>query len=149
MIEKNIKAPDINLAKPQKEENLQIKEKEKTLNIESEMKKYLSGNQKGYKTLTYAKNCEEHNQIAFILPLRRTTCKFIIFIIFNICTVGLINLFVAWFPKLILYIYYSTTTLELSTHFGIFSKDKEFKVVDKKIVVFPNLNNYGPDNIVK
>ena len=58
-------------------------EKEESLTVDDDslMKKYLSENQKGYKVTTYAKNCEEHNQIAFIIPLKRATCKFIIFII--------------------------------------------------------------------
>ena len=97
-----------------------IKEQSLTVHEDPEMKKYLSENQKGYKVIKYANNCEEHNQIAFIIPLKSTTGKFIIFVILNICTVGLINLFIAWFPKIKLYIYYSVTSLELASHLGIF-----------------------------
>ena len=148
MREENIKTEGMFLGNSQKTESLLIKENDTFSNDDLEMKKYFPENEKGYKVLTYASNCEEHNQIEFILPLRCTTCKLIIFIILNICTVGLINLLITWFPKLILYVYYSTTTLELSTHFGIFSKDKEFNVVEKKEIVFPNLSNYDSDSIV-
>ena len=74
-------------------------EKSSKLNIDS----YLDQGQKAYEILKYNENCEEHNQISYILPLVRTNGKFVIFIILNIFTVGLINLFVAWFPKMILY----------------------------------------------
>lgn len=65
---------------------------------------YVSEDQKAYKVLKYAENCEEHNQILYIVPLIKSTNKFILFIFLNIITVGLINLFIAWFPKMVLYI---------------------------------------------
>ena len=56
----------------------------------------------------------------------------------------------AWFPKLILYIYYSVTDLKTATNFGIFSKhDKDFEVVDKEIIDLPPINYNNEDNIVK
>ena len=118
-------------------------------NIFFETKKYLTKNQKVYKVLEYAHNCEEHNKISFILPLKQTTGKFILFIILNISTIGFINLFTAWFPKLMLYIYYSPTSLKLATHLGVFSKDKNLTVVNKKIIIFPKINNDNPYNIIK
>ena len=105
-----------------------IDKEEKNIEINDELKEndlskeYLSENQKSYKVSKFANNCEEHNQISYILPLARTTPKFILFIILNIFTVGIINLFVAWFPKLILYIYFSVCDLNTATHFGIFWK---------------------------
>ena len=105
--------------------------------VRSELKidSYIKDGQKAYEILKYDESCEEHNQISYILPLVRTTPKLILFIILNIFTVGIINLFVAWFPKLILYIYYSVTDLKTATNFGIFSKhDKDFEVVDKEII---------------
>ena len=102
---------------------------------------YLSEGQKAYRVYKYSPNCEDHNQINGILPLARTTPKFILFIILNIFTIGIINLFVAWFPKLILYIYYSVTDLKNATHLGIFSKeDNEFEVVEKKIIDLPHID---------
>ena len=102
---------------------------------------YLGKDQKAYEVLKYNDNCEEHNQISYILPLARTTPKFILFIILNIFTVGIINLFVAWFPKMILYIYFSVTDLKSATHFGIFSKhDKDFEVVKKILIDLPPID---------
>ena len=110
---------------------------------------YISENQKAYKIHKYAHNCEEHNQISFILPLIRSTPKFILFIILNIFTVGIINLFVAWFPKIVLYIYYKVTTLEECSHFGVFSKDNDFSVVEKKVIDLPEIDSTGENNLIK
>ena len=102
---------------------------------------YLSPGQKAYKVQKYASNCEEHNQISFILPLIKSKPKFILYIILNILTVGLINLFIAWFPRLILYLYYKVTDFDSATHFGVFSKDNELLVVKKKEIVFPEIKD--------
>jgi len=110
---------------------------------------YISGNQKAYKVLKYMDNCEEHNQISFILPLAKSTPKFILYIFLNIFSVGIINLFMAWFPKLVLYIYYKVTELEDATHFGIFSKEKELLVVKKKIIDLPEIDIKNENNIIK
>ena len=50
--------------------------KSSKINIDS----YLDKDQKAYEVLKYNDNCEEHNQISYILPLVRTTPKFILFI---------------------------------------------------------------------
>ena len=110
---------------------------------------YISGDLKAYYVLKYASNCEEHNQISYIIPLVKSTPKFILFIILNIFTIGIINLFIAWFPKIILYIYYKVTTLEESTHFGVFSKDNELLVVEKKIIDLPEIDIKNANNIIK
>ena len=112
-------------------------------------KEYLSENQKAYKIYKYANNCEEHNQISFILPLIKSTPKFVLYIILNIITVGIINLFFAWFPKLNLYLYYKVTTLDEATHFGIFSKDNELSLVKKKVVTFPEISDVEKSVIKK
>ena len=111
---------------------------------------YTKDGNKIYQVLAYAASCEEHNQISLILPLVKTTGKFTLFIILNIFTVGIINLFIAWFPKLNLYLKYSITTLENATHFGIFSKeDKEFEVVKKKLIDLPPIGYDSELSIVK
>ena len=99
---------------------------------------YLSEGQKSYRVHKYASNCEEHNQISFILPLIKSTPKFVLYIVLNIFTVGLINLFIAWFPKLNLHLYYKITDLETATDFGVFSKDNGFSIVKKKVINFPD-----------
>ena len=123
---------------------------ESSVSSEIKIDSYIKQGQKAYEILNYNENCEEHNQISYILPLVRTTPKLILFIILNIFTVGIINLFVAWFPKLILYIYYSVTDLQTSTHFGIFSKhDKDFEVVDKEVIDLPPIDYNNENNVVK
>ena len=120
--------------------------------ISSEIKSfsYIKKGQKAYEVLTYNENCEDHNQISYIIPLVRTTPKLILFIILNIITVGIINLIMAYYPKLILYIYYSVTDLKTATNLGIFSKeDKDFEVVDKKVVDLPQIDYNNEDNVVK
>ena len=109
---------------------------------------YLDKDQKAYEILKYNENCEEHNQISYVIPLVRTKGKFIIFIILNIFTVGIINLFIEWFPKMILYIYFSVTDINTATHFGIFSKhDKDFEVVKKQVIDLPPID-YDNENSV-
>ena len=110
---------------------------------------YISEDQKAYKVLKYAENCEEHNQILYIVPLIKSSNKFILFIFLNIITVGLINLFIAWFPKMVLYIYYKVTTLEEATHFGIFSKDNDLLLVEKKVLNLPEIDGKSNNNILK
>ena len=133
------------------EESISVSEhSEKSVKTEDLVEKYTKDGHRVYKVLFYANNCEEHNQISLILPLARSTPKFVLFIILNIFTVGIINLFVAWFPKLILYIYYSITTLENATHFGIFSKeDKDFEVVKKKLIDLPPIDYNSELSVVK
>ena len=100
---------NLNLNEVQNEHNYIPSNDIFSINSKSESKsdggnEYINKGQKIYRIANYHFNCEEHNQIAFIIPLVRTTPKLILFIILNICTIGIINLFVAWFPKLILFI---------------------------------------------
>ena len=143
----NLKLDKIEISEEKKDgtekfQMLKVTEKnvltEKSIDLSKE---YLSENQKSYKILKYANNCEEHNQISFILPLIKSTKKFILYIILNIFTIGIINLFMTWFPKMNLYLYYDVTTLNEATHFGIFSKENEFSVVKKREVFFPEIND--------
>ena len=120
---------------------ISVNDEESKVSSILDINSYLKENQKAYEILKYDENCEEHNQISYILPLVRTTPKFVLFVILNIFTVGIINLFTAWFPKMILYIYFSVTDLNTATHFGIFSKhDKDFEVVKKKIIQLPPID---------
>ena len=135
--------------KKTEQRELKRKEKNKKAEVEIDTNVYISDNQKAYKVLKYAHNCEEHNQISYVLPLIKSTPKFILFIVLNIFTVGIINLFIAWFPKMVLYIYYKVTTLEESTHFGVFSKDNELLVVEKKVIDLPPIDSTGENNIIK
>ena len=134
----------MNINEKKLEDNAQIvsiKDDDSTKSSILDINTYLKEGQKAYEITKYNDNCEEHNQISYILPLARTTPKFILFIILNIFTVGIINLFVAWFPKMILYIYFSVTDLKSATHFGIFSKHgKDFETVKKEIIDLPKID---------
>jgi len=130
------------------EQVLSVNSEESERSVKINIYSYLSKDQKAYEILKYNENCEEHNRISYILPLVRSTPKFILFIFLNICTVGIINLVVVWFPKIELYIYYNVTYLNKATHFGIFSKhEKAFKVVEKKLIDFPPID-YDSDTSV-
>ena len=97
----------------------QSSEEEKShININS----YLHKGQRAYEVWRYHENCDEENQISYIIPLAPTTPKYVLFIFLNIITLGIINIFLEWFPKLILYIYFDVTDLKSSTEFGIFFK---------------------------
>ena len=104
-IEQNIQFPNENTQNASVNQEI-ISVDNKSDNTDILISKYTKDGQKVYKVLKYAYTCEEHNKIAFLIPLVRTKGKLAIFIILNIFTVGIINLFVAWFPKLVLYIYY-------------------------------------------
>jgi len=127
---------------------LSVNSEESERSVKINIYSYLSKDQKAYEVLKYDENCEEHNQISYILPLVRSTPKFILFIFLNICTVGIINLVVVWFPKIVLYIYYNVTYLNKATHFGIFSKhDKAFKVIEKKVIDLPPIDYDSDTNV--
>ena len=148
-VDKTISQLDSNMNKIENNDQIiSVNSEESTKSSKINIDSYLDKDQKAYEVLKYNDNCEEHNQISYILPLVRTTPKFILFIVLNIFTVGIINLFVAWFPKLILYIYYSVTDLNTATHFGIFSKhDKDFEVVKKNIIDLPPIDYNGETSV--
>ena len=141
----------MNNAEKKLEDNSQIlsvNDEESAKSSKLDINKYLKQGQKAYEITKYNDNCEEHNQISYILPLERTTPKLILFIILNIFTIGSINLFAIWFPKMKLYIYFSVTDLKSATHFGIFSKHgKEFCTVEKDIIELPKID-YDVNNSV-
>ena len=117
-----------------------------SLNITS----YLKDGQRACKIMRYNQNCENDNQISYILPLVRVGSKFWIFILLNIFTLGIINIFLYYYPKLYLYIYYDVTALKSSTNFGIFSKDgKEFEIVEKVTIDLPQIDYNSEERIIK
>ena len=111
---------------------------------------YINEGQRAYEVCNYHENCDEDNQISYILPLFSPNPKYYLFIMINICTLGIINFFLEWFPKLILYIKYEVVDLKTATHFGIFSKDgKEFEVVEKKELDIPQMDYNNENSIIK
>ena len=130
------------------EQVLSVNSEESERSVKINIYSYLNKDQKAYEVLKYNENCEEHNQISYVLPLVRSTPKFILFIFLNICSVGIINLLVVWFPKIVLYIYYNVTYLNEATHFGIFSKhNKVFKVIEKKVIDLPPIDYDSEANV--
>ena len=140
-LDMNEKTEERNLKYPNGDENIIVNER-----VDNP---YTSGDQKAYKILKYISNCEEHNQISYIIPLIKSTPKFILYIFLNIITIGIINLFIAWFPKLNLYLYYKVTYLETATHFGVFSKENELLVVKKKVIDLPEIDAKSQYNLLK
>ena len=111
---------------------------------------YINKGQRAYEVCNYHENCDEDNQISYILPLFSPNPKYYLFIMINICTLGIINFFLEWFPKLILYIKYEVVDLKTATHFGIFSKDgKEFEVVEKNELDLPQIDYNNENSIIK
>ena len=68
-------------------EVVSVNEEEESTKTEDLVLKYTKDGHKVYQVLLYQNNCEEHNQISLIVPLARTTPKFVLFIILNIFTV--------------------------------------------------------------
>ena len=128
-------------------ENFEENEEEK---IDININSYLKIEQKAYEVWQYQENCEEENQISYILPLAKSCKKFIIFIIFNILTLGIINIFLEWFPKLNLYIYYSVSDLNSASNFGIFSKNNDaFEIVEKNLIDLPQIDYNSENSTIK
>lgn len=89
----------------------------------------------------FDEKCEQHFRIKKVIPLEKSCCKFTLFVILNICTVGIINLFIMWFPKLELGLKYSRCPLLQATKIGVEGTDGHFYVVDIKHMNLPNIEN--------
>ena len=101
---------------------------------------------------SYNINCEEHLKIQKIVPLIKNKFKYCIFIFLNIITFFLINIFIQWYPTILLYIYYSKSTLEKATHIGIYcskENDTKFEVVELKNINKPKLYSEESKNVIK
>lgn len=92
-----------------------------------------------YTIMSYDDHCEEYSRIEKIIPLKKSTCKFTLLIILNVCTVCLIDLFLMWFPTLKLYLIYSVTDLKEATYVGIYGMDKKFYVENLKVLNLPEI----------
>ena len=81
-----------------------------------------------YYISSYDAKCEEHLKIQKLIPLVKNNAKYCIYIILNIISFFLINILIQWYPTLLLYIYYSKSTLEKATHVGIYcSKESDYE----------------------
>ena len=89
----------------------------------------------------YDENCEEHFKINEIIPIKINNCKLAFLIFLNIITLGIINLFIVWFPSLKLKLIYSQTTLQKANYVFISCKDDENYIVSLKKIKLPKIQN--------
>ena len=101
---------------------------------------------------SYNINCEEHLKIVKLIPLIKNKFKYCIFIFLNIISFFLINIIIQWYPTILLYIYYSKSTLEKATHIGIYCSkecDTEFEVVPLNNINLPKIYSEENKSIIK
>ena len=94
-----------------------------------------------YTITKYDETCEEHSRIHYIIPLKHSTPKLILFIFLNIITVGLINLIIVWFPSLKQLLLYSATSLPSATHLNIFATDNQQYIIPLHKASLPSLSS--------
>ena len=123
--------------------DLLVAEKEKQRKIITNDEYYVS---------SYDVKCEEHLKIEKLIPLVKNNFKYSIYIALNIITCFLINILIQWYPTLLLYIYYSKSTLEKATHVGIYcskESDTEFEVVKLNQIILPKIYSDKEKSIIK
>ena len=91
-----------------------------------------------YYITSYPLNIEDHSKVSKIIPLRMSNCKYTLYIITNIFTLTIINLFLTWFPSMKLCLLYSTCSLLDATHVGVYG-------VDGVLTVCPLQTKTNPD----
>ena len=104
-----------------------------------------------YYVSSYDIKCEEHLKIQKLIPLVKNNYKYCIYIILNIFSFFLINILIQWYPTILLYIYYSKSTLEKATHVGIYcskESDYEFEVVKLNQIQLPKIYSDKNQNII-
>ena len=89
----------------------------------------------------HSPKCENHLQIKKIIPIRKDTCKYILYIILNIITIGIINLLLTWFPILYFYLYYTQTNLENAEVLAVFGNQGKMQIIKIKKINLPTLEN--------
>ena len=95
-----------------------------------------------YYVSSYDIKCEEHLKIKKLIPLVKNNAKYCIYIVLNIITFFFINILIQWYPTILLYIYYSKSTLEKATHVGIYctkESDYVFEVVKLNQIHLPKV----------
>ena len=105
-----------------------------------------------YYVNSYNINCEEHLKIQKLIPLIKNKFKYFIYIILNIFSLFLINIIIQRYPTILLYIYYSRTTLDKATHLGIYcsqESDTQFEVVKLNNIKLPKINLDKEQSIVR
>ena len=104
---------------------------------------------KDYKITSYPVNCEEFSRINKIIPLKKNYCKYTILIILDIITVFIINLFIAWFPQLNLYLIYDIVPLNQATCIGVYGKDNKLVIEELKNIDLPQIDYESSTSVIK
>lgn len=96
-----------------------------------------------------------------LIPLRLSSSKLFLFVLLSVLTIGLLPLFVKWFPKLRLVFLYETCVLSSSTHIFVENSDNHVSVQNiersslnepfffnrhLKYTFNPELNSFEPAN---
>ena len=102
-----------------------------------------------YEIKSYPDNIEEFSKINKIIPLKKNCCKFTLLIILDVITVCIINLFIAWFPQLNLYLIYDIVPLNEATFIGVYGKDNKLVIEELKKIDFPHIDYQNENNIIK
>ena len=102
-----------------------------------------------YEIKSYPDNIEEFSKINKIIPLKKNCCKFTLLIILDVITVCIINLFIAWFPQLNLYLIYDIVPLNEATFIGVYGKDNKLVIEELKKIDFPQIDYKNENNIIK
>ena len=120
--------------------------------IENRYKEEIKITNNEYYVSSYDNKCEEHLKIQKLIPLIKNNLKYFLYIFLNIFTFFLINILIERYPTILLYIYYSKTTLEKATHLGIYcskESDYEFEVVLLNKIILPKIYSDKNKNIIK
>ena len=72
----------------------------------------------------YDETCEEFSKIEKLVSLDYSTFKIVLFVFLNLLTVGLINLFLLWYPTSKLIFLYSNVPLSKAKFVGIYGNGK-------------------------
>ena len=96
-----------------------------------------NNNENIYYVSKFDENSEEYTHIQKIIPLKITPIKRIIYIILNVLSFGIINLFMKWFPSLKTYFRYNITNLLNASYLGIYGMDGEMTIKNIKKIDFP------------
>ena len=116
-----------------------LKERESEINQnnkeQSQYKSYIN---------SYDEACEVSSQIDYLLFLTISPFKFVLFILINVITFGIINLINVWFPSTLLSVLYSNAEINQSSYVGVFCKDGKFYIIPLNKITLPTLNNSTP-----
>ena len=87
---------------------------------------------------------DDRFKIQKLVPLKKNCCKFTFYIILNIITACIINLFIAWFPKMKLCLIYSVCPLDQATHMLVYEPDGSLSISEIEKIPYGSINFEDP-----